>query len=399
MSATDAAPLLRVRDLNVRIPTPGGVLHAVRGVNFDLMPGEVLGLVGESGSGKSVTLRSLIRLHRPPIKMSGTVEYGGQNLLGLSDARLREVRGAQISMIFQEPMSALNPVLTVGEQIQENLREHKGLRGRAAQDRAAELLDLTGIPSPRARLADYPHQFSGGMRQRAMIAIALASEPKLLLADEPTTALDVTIQDQILRLLLRLREELNMSVILVTHDLGVVAQTCDRVAVMYGGRLVETAGVNDLFRHPLHAYSLGLLQSLPGAGEHRRPLQPIPGGPPDLRSLPTGCPFAPRCTYVTEACRTAEPPLVTVAPQRLTAPAFTTTSCPRCSPPWKRSTHERTASPAFRSSPDGNPQPHQDIPGASEPALALARSTEAGGAGADRRGTHRAARRNAGHRW
>jgi oligopeptide/dipeptide ABC transporter ATP-binding protein len=313
------APLLSVRDLNVRIPTPGGVLHAVRGVNFDVMPGEVLGLVGESGSGKSVTLRALLKLHRAPIKMSGEVKYGGQtgpaqNLLTVPDGHLRSVRGGQISMIFQEPMTALNPVLTVGEQIAENLREHKGLRGKAVQDRAAELLDLTGIPSPRARLGDYPHQFSGGMRQRAMIAIALASEPKLLLADEPTTALDVTIQDQILRLLLKLRDELHMSVILVTHDLGVVAQTCDRVAVMYGGRLMETAGVGELFTHPRHAYTSGLLHSLPTGGAHRRPLTPIPGGPPDLRALPQGCTFAPRCTYVTGACRAAEPPLVPVAP-------------------------------------------------------------------------------------
>ncbi len=323
------SPLLSVRDLNVRIPTPGGELHAVRGVNFDLMPGEVLGLVGESGSGKSVTLRALLRLHRAPIQMTGEVMYGAQtgagqtgqpqNLLNLPDSRLRSVRGGQISMIFQEPMTALNPVLSVGEQITENLREHKGLRGRAAQERAAELLDLTGIPSPRARLADYPHQFSGGMRQRAMIAIALASEPKLLLADEPTTALDVTIQDQILRLLLRLREELNMSVILVTHDLGVVAQTCDRVAVMYGGRLMETAGVTELFTHPLHAYTHGLLGSLPGADAHRRPLRPIPGGPPDLRRLPQGCTFAPRCTYVTDACRATEPPLMSVAPSHHSA--------------------------------------------------------------------------------
>ena len=316
---TATSPLLSVRDLNVRIPTPGGELHAVRGVNFDLMPGEVLGLVGESGSGKSVTLRALLKLHRAPIQMSGEVMYGGSNLLTLPDSRLRSVRGGQISMIFQEPMTALNPVLSVGEQITENLREHKGLRGRAAQDRAAELLDLTGIPSPRARLADFPHQFSGGMRQRAMIAIALASEPKLLLADEPTTALDVTIQDQILRLLLRLREELNMSVILVTHDLGVVAQTCDRVAVMYGGRLMETAGVTDLFSHPLHAYTHGLLGSLPGAEAHRRPLRPIPGGPPDLRRLPQGCTFAPRCTYATDACRSAEPPLVAVAASHYSA--------------------------------------------------------------------------------
>ena len=314
--AGHAAPLLSVRDLNVRMPTPAGLLHVVRGVTFDVRPGEMLGLVGESGSGKSVTLRSLLRLYRSPVALSGEVLYGGQNLLTLSEGRLRTVRGAQVSMIFQEPMSALNPVLTVGEQILENLREHRGLRGRAAQDRAAELLDLTGIPSPRTRLGDYPHQFSGGMRQRAMIAIALASEPKLLLADEPTTALDVTIQDQILRLLLRLREELDMSVILVTHDLGVIAQTCDRVAVMYGGRLVETASVQDLFHRPLHAYSLGLLRSLPGAGQHRQPLQPIPGGPPNLLSLPPGCPFAPRCAYVTDACMGAEPPLMQVAPGR-----------------------------------------------------------------------------------
>ena len=309
-------PLLSVRDLNVRIPTPGGVLHAVRGVNFDLSGGEVLGLVGESGSGKSVTLRALLKLHRAPIMMSGEVKYGGANLLTLPDKKLRSVRGGQISLIFQEPMTALNPVLTVGEQIAENLREHKGLRGRAAQDRAAELLDLTGIPSPRSRLSDYPHQFSGGMRQRAMIAIALASEPKLLLADEPTTALDVTIQDQILRLLLRLRSELGMSVILVTHDLGVVAQTCDRVAVMYAGTLMETAGVAELFSHPKHAYTSGLLGSLPdgGGGTHRRPLTPIPGGPPDLRSLPQGCTFSPRCIRATDACRAAEPPLVQVAP-------------------------------------------------------------------------------------
>ena len=314
-----AAPLLSVRDLNVHIPTPGGTLHAVRGVNFDLQPGEVLGLAGESGSGQSVTLRALLGLHQKPIRVTGEVHSGGQNLLALPESRLRSVRGAQISMIYQEPMGALNPVLSVGEQITENLREHLGLRGRAALDRAAELLDLTGIPSPRARLSDYPHQFSGGMRQRAMIAIALASEPKLLLSDEPTTALDVTIQDQILRLLLRLREELKMAVILVTHDLGVIAQTCDRVAVMYGGRLMETAPVTELFRQPRHAYSLGLLRSLPGAGEWRVPLQPIPGGPPDLRAVMTGCAFAPRCAFVTGECRQQEPPLVNVGPEHSSA--------------------------------------------------------------------------------
>ncbi|PYE49926.1 ABC transporter ATP-binding protein [Deinococcus yavapaiensis] len=319
MSAPLPSPVLRVRDLDVRIPTPRGELHAVRGVNFDLQPGEVLGLVGESGSGKSVTLRALLQLHRKPVRVTGTIEYGGHNLVGLSEAKLRNVRGAQIGMIFQEPMTALNPVLTIGEQIRENLREHRGLTGKAANERAVELLDLVGIPSARTRLSDYAHQFSGGMRQRAMIAIALASEPRVLLADEPTTALDVTIQDQILRLLLKLREQLGMSIVLVTHDLGVVAQTCDRVAVMYAGRLVETANVTDVFSAPKHAYTLGLLRSLPDSGAHRRPLQPIPGSPPDLRHLPAGCAFAPRCAFHTNACLGSEPPLIEIAPSRASA--------------------------------------------------------------------------------
>ncbi len=317
--APSTDPVLSARDLNVRIPTASGVLHAVRGVTFDLQPGEILGLVGESGSGKSVTLRALPRLHRKPIQVTGEVMYGGQNILTLPESRLTSLRGAQIGMIFQEPMTAMNPVLTIGEQIGENLSAHRGLRGKAAQDRAAELLDLVGIPAARTRLRDYPHQFSGGMRQRAMIATSLASEPRVLLADEPTTALDVTIQDQILRLLLGLRDRLGMSMILVTHDLGVVAQTCDRVAVMYGGRLVETAGVRELFTHPRHAYTLGLLQSLPSGGAHREPLHPIPGSPPNLRALPRGCPFAPRCSYVTDACLGSEPPLVEVAPGHMSA--------------------------------------------------------------------------------
>ena len=216
-------------------------------------------------------------------------------------------------MIFQEPMTALNPVLRIGEQIYESLREHERLRGRDARARAVELLELVGIPSPAKRLEAYPHQFSGGMRQRAMIAIALASKPQLLLADEPTTALDVTIQDQILKLLLWLRAQLGMSVVLVTHDLGVVAQTCDRVAVMYAGRFVEMAPVRDIFRAPKHAYTLGLTpgRSL-AAGGNRQPLTPIPGAPPDLRRLPPGCPFAPRCSYATAACQEAPPPLVQV---------------------------------------------------------------------------------------
>jgi len=305
---TSAGPLLSVRHLETTFHTQRGPLHAVRDVSFDVGAGEVLGIVGESGSGKSVTLRSILRLLRPPTKVTGEVRWGDENLLDVSARRMRQVTGGEISMIFQEPATALNPVLTVGEQILESLREHERLSAAAATDRAAELLDLVGIPSPRERLKAYPHEFSGGMRQRAMIAIALASSPRLLLADEPTTALDVTIQDQILKLLLRLREQLGMSVILVTHDLGVVAQTCDRVTVMYAGRLVETAPVRALFTQPRHAYTLGLRLSLPSSVGRRQPLKPIPGAPPDLRALlPPGCPFAPRCGFVTDACRAEEP--------------------------------------------------------------------------------------------
>jgi len=303
----DGQPLLSVRHLETTFHTQRGPLQAVRDVSFDVGAGEVLGIVGESGSGKSVTLRSILRLLRPPTRISGKVLWGGDDLIQASPRRMRQVTGGEISMIFQEPMTALNPVLTVGEQILESLRAHEGLRGEGARERAVELLDLVGIPSPSERLHAYPHEFSGGMRQRAMIAIALASSPRLLLADEPTTALDVTIQDQILKLLLRLREQLGMSVILVTHDLGVVAQTCDRVAVMYAGRLVETAPVRALFTRPRHAYTLGLRLSLPSSGSRRQPLKPIPGAPPDLRALPPGCPFAPRCDFVTDACRADEP--------------------------------------------------------------------------------------------
>jgi peptide/nickel transport system ATP-binding protein/oligopeptide transport system ATP-binding protein len=319
MSLETQPALLELRDLRTVFHTARGAFTAVDGVNLELREGEVLGLVGESGSGKSVTLRSILRLVRPPGIVSGTVLWRGANLLELSEARLRKVRGGEISMIFQEPMTALNPVLSVGEQITETLREHTALSSREVQDRAVELLELVGIPSPRERLKDFPHQFSGGMRQRAMIAIALASNPKLLLADEPTTALDVTIQDQILKLLLRLKDTLGMGVILVTHDLGVVAQTCDRVAVMYAGRIVEVAPATELFKQPRHAYTLGLLNSVPGAESTRRPLIPIPGAPPNLANLPPGCPFAPRCSYATPECNTDRPALVAISSTRLSA--------------------------------------------------------------------------------
>ncbi len=311
--------VLALHNLRTRFHTARGVLTAVDGVNLELQEGEVLGLVGESGSGKSVTLRSILRLIRPPGNIEGEVIWQGQDLLSLPESQMRKVRGKQISMIFQEPMSALNPVLTVGEQIMETLREHTDLSGKEIQDRAVELLELVGIPSPRERLHDYPHQFSGGMRQRAMIAIALAPNPKLLLADEPTTALDVTIQDQILKLLLRLKDSLGMSVILVTHDLGIVAQTCERVAVMYAGRIVEIAPALELFTQPKHAYTLGLLNSVPGAENTRRPLIPIPGSPPNLADLPTGCAFAPRCSLATAECSATQPPLQAISPTRQTA--------------------------------------------------------------------------------
>lgn len=315
----DAAPLLRVRDLRTVFHTNRGPLTAVDGVNFDLHAGEVLGLVGESGSGKSVTLRSLVRLIGRNGQIDGSVVWRDREIMAMSAEELREVRGGEISMIFQEPISALNPVLSVGEQIKETLREHTDLAKAQIEETAIELLILVGIPAAARRLKDYPHQFSGGMRQRVMIAIALASNPQLLLADEPTTALDVTIQDQILKLILRLKDQLGMSVILVTHDLGVVAQTCDRVAVMYAGRLVEVASVEEIFRRPRHAYTLGLLNSVPTSGASRKPLLPIPGAPPDLATLPPGCPYASRCSYVTDACRAQRPPLVTVGHDRLSA--------------------------------------------------------------------------------
>jgi peptide/nickel transport system ATP-binding protein/oligopeptide transport system ATP-binding protein len=310
--ATEVQPLLAVRDLRVIFGAGDRALTAVDGIDFEVAPGEVLGLAGESGSGKSVTLRAILRLVHPPGHVSGRVLWRGRDLLTVPEAELRRVRGGQIGVIFQEPMTALNPVLTVGMQIRENLREHTALDGAGRKARAIELLDHVGIPAARSRIEDYPHQFSGGMRQRAMIAIALASSPKLLLADEPTTALDVTIQDQILKLILRLRRELAMSVVLVTHDLGVIAQTCDRLAVMYAGRVVETGPVAEIFRKPRHAYTLGLLNSVPRAGVMRQPLASIPGQPPLLSNLPEGCAFAPRCRFVIDACRQARPPLVEV---------------------------------------------------------------------------------------
>jgi peptide/nickel transport system ATP-binding protein/oligopeptide transport system ATP-binding protein len=311
------APALAIQGLATTFQTGAGVVRAVDGIDLELQPGEVLGLVGESGSGKSVTLRSLVRLVRAPGRIEGRVLWQGRDLLAMPEKELQEVRGKEIAMIFQEPMTALNPVLTVHQQIDENLKAHTGLGRAERRQRAIELLDLVGIASATQRLDAYPHQFSGGMRQRVMIAIALASEPQLLLADEPTTALDVTIQDQILKLLLDLRDRLGMSVILVTHDLGVVAQTCDRVAVMYAGRILEVGPVVEVFRQPRHAYTLGLLGSIPSGGAIRQPLRSIEGAPPSLVDLPPGCAFAPRCGFATDACRAHRPKLVRVGPDHI----------------------------------------------------------------------------------
>jgi peptide/nickel transport system ATP-binding protein/oligopeptide transport system ATP-binding protein len=312
-------PALAIQGLATSFATAEGLARAVDGIDLEVRAGEVLGLVGESGSGKSVTLRSLVRLVRPPGRIEGRALWQGRDLIAMSQAELLDVRGKEIAMIFQEPMTALNPVLTVHQQIDENLKAHTGL-GRAERTRRAiELLELVGIPSAAERLDAYPHQFSGGMRQRVMIAIALASEPRLLLADEPTTALDVTIQDQILKLLLDLRDRLGMSVILVTHDLGVVAQSSDRVAVMYAGRIMEVGPEVEVFQKPRHAYTLGLLGSIPSGGAIRQPLRSNDGAPPSLIDLPPGCAFAPRCSFATDACRARRPDLVPVDPDHLSA--------------------------------------------------------------------------------
>jgi oligopeptide/dipeptide ABC transporter ATP-binding protein len=307
--------------LNVeRLTVDFGPVRTVDGIDFSVGAGEVLGLVGESGSGKSLTLRAILGLLPRHATIGGRITWRGANLLGMSERALNtDVRGKDIAIVYQEPMTALDPVLPVGVQITESLAVHLRLRGRAARTRAIELLDLVGIPDAARRLDAYPHEFSGGMRQRAMIAIALAPGPKLLLADEPTTALDVTIQDQILKLLLRLRAELAMSIILVTHDLGVVAETCDRVAVLYSGRMMETAGVQTLFSAPAHPYTQGLIASVPDARHARQMLSSITGTPPDPRNLPPGCRFAPRCPHAIAICDDGPPDTIRVAPDHRAA--------------------------------------------------------------------------------
>ena len=314
--AAGRAPVLSVRDVRTRFRTQGGgVVHAVNGIGFDLHAGELLGVVGESGSGKSVTMLSLLRLlPMPPAEIvSGQALLDGEDLLALDPARLRRVRGAKVGFIFQDPMASLNPVLSVGYQLTEPLRTHLGVSRRAARRRAAELLEGVGIPAAESRLGDFPHQFSGGMRQRVMIAMALACDPKVLIADEPTTALDATIQAQILDLLQRLRRERGMAIVWITHDLGVVAGLADRVMVMYGGQAVEHADVRSLYARPQHPYTRSLLRALPklegGDGER---LASIPGQPPTLTHAPDACTFAPRCAHAFARCREENPALAPV---------------------------------------------------------------------------------------
>lgn len=296
--------LLEVDGLTTTFRTKAGEVKAVDGVSFNVRKGETLGIVGESGSGKSVSSLSIMQLiPNPPGKIiAGQVLFDKQDLLKMPPAAMRKIRGQSISMIFQEPMTSLNPVLTVGYQISEVIRLHMGLSKKDALDRAVRMLKLVGIPSPERRVHEYPHMLSGGMRQRVMIAMALSCNPKLLIADEPTTALDVTIQAQILELMRKLRHDIGMSIILITHDLGVVAEMCDRVAVMYAGRILEEALVNHLFEDPLHPYTQGLLRSIPRIGDTRVKLHVIEGTVPNLHSLPLGCRFAPRCSRAFDVC-------------------------------------------------------------------------------------------------
>ncbi len=315
------APLLDVENLTVRFWTRRGTVHAVNGISFALSPGETLGIVGESGCGKSVTALALMGiLPRAGRVTAGTARYAGRDLYTQSESEWQRFRGKEIAMIFQDPMTSLNPVLTIGSQLREAIDAHLNLSKSEASNRVVELLDRVGIPHARARAKDYPHQFSGGMRQRAMIAMALACEPKILIADEPTTALDVTIQAQILDLLRDLVTEQGTALVLITHDLGVVAGMCERVQVMYAGTVIETGSASPIFASPRHPYTLGLLQSVPRLDTGRRQaLQPIEGSPPNMLSEPTSCPFAPRCRYAREDCLASLPLLRDLGPEQRAA--------------------------------------------------------------------------------
>jgi len=311
------APILQVRDLHVRFVSRDRTVHAVNGVSFDLAKGEVLGILGESGSGKSVTLRAIQKL-LPPRRtvLGGEILLDGEDVLRMPEKRLSRMRGAEVAMIFQEPATAFDPVYTIGDQIGETIVHHEGASHAAARARALELLELVRIPSARQRLDSYPHEMSGGMRQRAMIALALSCRPKLLLADEPTTALDATVQIQVLLLLAQLQAELGLSIIFVTHDIGVAIEVSSRLAVMYGGQIVETGPLDKVVEHPSHPYTQGLLASTIHSASRGRRLEAIPGSPPNMSSAPAMCSFAPRCRYAEPACRAAVPPLDAIAADR-----------------------------------------------------------------------------------
>jgi len=312
------ANLLEVKGLRTTFFTHMGGVQAVRGISFDVEEGDILGIVGESGSGKSVTSMSIIGLVDEPGKITeGQVLFEGRDLTKLTQKELSEIRGKEIAMIFQDPMTSLNPVFTIANQITDIIRTHTDLDKEAARKRAIELLKMVEIPEPETRIDSYPHQFSGGMRQRAMIAMAISCNPKLLIADEPTTALDVTIQAQILDLLKRLKDQIGLSVMLITHDLGVIAEACNKVIVMYGGMIMEKASVEELFGNPQHPYTRGLLQSVPKHGaESKQRLIPIEGTPPDLLSPPPGCPFSPRCPHAMEICLKKASPMVRITPSQ-----------------------------------------------------------------------------------
>ena len=316
LKPTPEAPLIRLRDLHVKFESRDRTVHAVNGVDLDLAAGEVLCILGESGSGKSVTLRALMKLLPKTAKVTGEIKVGGRDVQAMNEGQLADFRGGDVAMIFQEPMTALDPVFTIGRQIAETVQRHEGASRRAADARALELLELVQIPSAKRRLSAYPHELSGGLRQRAMIAVALACRPKLLLADEPTTALDATVQIQVLLLLRSLQEQLGMGVVFVTHDLGVAGEIADRVAVMYAGKVVEEGPVGALMAGPLHPYAKGLLGATVHAGMRGKRLTTIPGAPPMLDRVPEGCAFAPRCAEVIEGCQNGVPPLRQIVPGR-----------------------------------------------------------------------------------
>ena len=304
-------PLLSVRNLRIQFATDDGLVSAVDGISFQLKPGGTIGIVGESGSGKSVTSLAIMGLiPDPPGKVSGEIVFAGQDLLKMKEAALRKIRGNEIAMVFQEPMTSLNPVFTIGNQIMEVIMLHQKLSRRAAKKQAIEILELVGIPSPEQRINDYPYQLSGGMRQRVMIAMALSCNPKLLIADEPTTALDVTIQAQILDLMRNLRDQFGTAIMMITHDLGVIAELVDQVAVMYAGQIVEYAKTKTLFKSPAHPYTMGLLKSIPRIDLEQDRLEVIPGTVPALGEQISGCRFHPRCPYVRDICRKKSPPYV-----------------------------------------------------------------------------------------